>query len=422
MAKVNNERILMIVESPNKTRTLKQFLPDNYIIMASVGHIAKIDNCGLYNMGIDVDNNFKESYIIDPGKKEVVDKLKEQVKFASKVILASDPDREGEAIAWFLKTFLELDKLKKPYERIVYHEITKKAIEQALANPRQIDDNYVCAARVRADEDKIVGFVLSKISRDMGKGRSVGNVQSPCLGLIVDLEEQIDNFKPETYYDIYLNFIKDNVEFKAKYLSKEKIMDKKIVDKIISDCSKGKYIVSNITKKESKENPKPPFITNTYLQEMSNRLNLSTEQAMSCAQKLFEGIDVNHEHMALITYHRTDSVEIAQEFKDPVNEFIKNNYYDKLFIGQKKVKNSQNAQAGHECIRPVDVNMTPEKLKNYIKDDLLIKVYTLIWKRAVQSLLAPAIYNNKIITIANGEHLFELKFKNIKDKGFKLLD
>ena len=211
MATIKADRILFIVESPNKCKTVKQFLPDNYIVMASVGHICRINDSGLYNMGIDPTDNFKIDFKVPSEKKEVVDKLKEQVKFASKVILATDEDREGEAISYHLKNFLKIPEEK--YERITYTEVTKKAVIQALNHPRKIDMQLVNAALDRSCRDKIVGYRLSGIARNNVNARSVGNCQSPGLGMIVDLEEEIENFVPEKFFELYLHFSKNKVDF-----------------------------------------------------------------------------------------------------------------------------------------------------------------------------------------------------------------
>ena len=421
MARVNSaERILLICESPNKVKTLKQFLPDNYIVMASVGHISRIANSGEKNLGINLKSGkFEEDYEIDSAKKEVVSKLKEQAKFASKIVLASDPDREGEAIAWFLYKFLELGKLNKPVERITYHEITKKAVEEALANPRKIDENYVNAARVRSDEDKIVGWYPSEVSRMKGKGRSVGNVQSPALRLVVDREEEIENFKSEIYFDFYLNFIKNKIPFKAKYQSETKLTSLDQCQAISNECKDTPYVIEKVTKKDSKENPKPPFVTNTFLQEVSSKLGLSAEQGMSCAQKLFEGIDINHTHVALITYHRTDDATYAPEFVTELKQFIKNTYGDEYCGELKSGKKSENAQAGHEGIRVIDLTMTPEKVAEHINNDLLIKVYTIIYRRTLASCMKPAIIANTIYDIKNGNHYFQMNSKELRFDGYR---
>ncbi len=422
MAKVNSDRILMIVESPTKAKAIKQYVPDNFIVMASAGHICRINDSGLYNMGIDPNNKFKIDHKISPDKKDIVDKLKDQVKFASKVILATDPDREGEAISYHLKNFLKIPDDK--YERITYNEITKKAVTEALNHPRKIDMQLVNAALNRSCRDKIVGYRLSGIARNNVNARSVGNCQSPGLGMIVDLEEEIENFIPETYFDLYLHFTKNNVEFKAKYLGTDKnnVKNLKTLDEckeIVAECKKGKYSILDVEKKNSLENPKPPFITSTYQQEVSKRLGIGVEDAMNAAQKLFEGIEINGQHIGLITYHRTDSMVMAEDFKNSVKDYVAEWYDKDLYVGQKKVKNSENAQEGHECLRCVDVNMTPERLSKLLDNNRLLKIYEIIWKRSVAALLKPATFANTIYTIQNGKHRFGMNSKELVDEGYR---
>ena len=419
MAKVTpGNRILIIVESPNKKKTLSQFLDSNYVVMPSVGHIARIANCGEYNMGINVsDGSFSETYEIADDKKEVVAKLKEQVKFADKVVLASDPDREGEAIAWFLR---KLKKKKKgQYERVTYHEVTKKAVEEALKHPRDIDENYVLAQQVRADWDKIVGFPGSQASRANGKGNSIGNVQSAALAIIVIREEEIEKFVVEVYFDLYLNFSKNNVPFKAKYVTDKRLKSLEEC-KVIADACKGNdYVITDITKKDSKENPKPPFMTSSFLQEVTSKLNLTAEQATKCAQQLFEGIELNGQHVALITYPRTDDTTLDKDFVTELKQFITNTY-GKEYCGEVKVgKKSENAQEGHEGIRVIDLSITPETVKQYVNNDLLCKVYSIIYKRTVACCMKPAIIANTIYTIKNGEHEFSMNSKELRFDGYR---
>ena len=422
MATIKADRILFIVESPNKVKTVKQFLPDNYIVMASVGHICRINDSGLYNMGIDPTDNFKIDFKVPSEKKEVVDKLKEQVKFASKVILATDEDREGEAISYHLKNFLKIPEEK--YERITYTEVTKKAVIQALNHPRKIDMQLVNAALDRSCRDKIVGYRLSGIARNNVNARSVGNCQSPGLGMIVDLEEEIENFVPEKFFELYLHFSKNKVDFKAKYngTDKEEIKKLKSLDEcksIVADCKKGKYSILSVEKKDSLENPKPPFITSTYQQEVSKKLGIGVKDAMDAAQKLFEGIEINGQHIGLITYHRTDSPVLSEEFVNSAKDYITEWYGKDLFVGQKKVKHEENAQEGHESLRVVDVNMTPERLSKLLTNNRLLKIYEIIWKRSVASLCKPAVFANTLYTIQNGKHRFVMNSKELRDEGYR---
>lgn len=430
MAISNEQKTLIICESPNKVKTISQILKDagykKCVVMASVGHISEIKNSGIYNMGIDPENKFKADYIVSPEKKDVVDRLKEQVDVSDVVYIASDPDREGEAIAWSLKKFLKIPNEK--YQRVTFHEITKKAVLQAFDNPRKIDDDLVSASQARQKLDKIVGYRLSPISRKQIDARSVGRVQSAGLRLIVDREDEINRFVVETYFDLSLLFNKHEIDFKAKYYGTTEKEIKRLntiedVESIVKDCKKTNiYKIDSIGTKEKYSNPKPPFTTSTFQQEVSSKLGIGVKQAMSYAQKLFEGLDVDGKHIGLITYHRTDSVVLSDSFKEEVKEYIINKYDSSLYIGQKNKKNNENAQEGHEALRVSSIFMTPEELSKYITDVTLLKVYTLIWKRSIQSLLQPAIFEVKVLTIKNDKHLFKAEFNRIKNKGYKVFD
>lgn len=416
-------RNLVIVESPNKIKTLREILGPSYIVMASVGHISEIKNSGLYNMGIDPENKFKADYVVSVDKKDVVSKLKEQVALADMIYIASDPDREGEAIAWSLKKFLKIPDEK--YQRVTFNEITKKAVLQAFENPRKIDDNLVSASQARQKLDKIVGYRLSPISRKQVSARSVGRVQSAGLKLIVDREKEITDFIVETYFDLSLLFSKNNVVFKAKYVGTIQEEVKRLnsiedVERVVNDCKKTNiYQVDKIETKEKLSNPKAPFTTSTFQQEVSNKLGIGVKNAMSYAQKLFEGIDVNGQHISLITYHRTDNAEFSLEFLPVLESYVKETYGDKYFAPIRKAKKSENAQEGHEAIRPVDLEMTPEKLATYIYDDRLLRVYEIIYKRTVATVMASSITSETTYTIKNDNHLFNLVSKEQLFDGYK---
>lgn len=423
-----NKRILLICESPNKVKTISQILKElgykNIIVQASVGHITHIQDSGEYNMGIDPKDNFKIDFAISPDKKEIVHKLKEQVKMSDYVLLATDDDREGEAISWALKKYLGISENK--YDRITYHEITKSAISKALDNPRKIDENLVKAAHSRARLDKIIGYRLSPISRAEIKARSVGRCQSAGLKIIVDREKEIINFKPETYYELYLNFSKNNVEFKAKYLGDDlkdisKFKSRDECEKIGEECFNKPYIIDNIEVKELKQNSPLPFITSTFQQEVSSKLGIGVNEAMSYAQKLFEGIDVGGQHVALITYIRTDDPTIAPEFIPVIKNYIENNFGKKYYQGVKSVKNNDNAQAGHEAIRVIDLNINKQYLSKYIKDEKLLKVYDLIYRRTIACLMSPRIISDTQYNIKNGKHRFLLSSKEEIFDGWKMM-
>lgn len=421
-----DKRYLLICESPNKVKSISQILKTlgykNIIVQASVGHITRIADTGEYNMGIDTKNNFKANYIIPDGKKDVVRKLKEQVKAADAVILATDGDREGEAIAYHLAEELKIP-AKKQY-RITYHEITKSAIEKAIKESRDIDYDLVAAAVSREKADKIIGYRLSGIARNNVGARSVGRCQSAGLKLIALREEEIQNFKPELYYDLYLHFAKNGTAFKAKYngTDKKEIKNLKSLDeckKVVAACKPNPYVILNITKKDSLENPKPPFTTSTFQQEVSKKLGISVKYAMDCAQKLFEGINIGGQHISLITYIRTDSADYAPEFLPILEAFVRGKYGDNYYAPVKFGKKGANSQEGHEGIRCIDLEMTPERLQEYIADDKLLKVYTIIYNRTVASAMKPAIIANTIYNIANGDHRFSMTSKELKFDGYR---
>lgn len=420
-------RILVLVESPNKVKTISEILKADsenfYVVKASVGHITKINDSGLYNMGIDPKDHFKIDYVISDDKKKVVQELREQVKVADKVILASDEDREGEQISWSLKKFLHIPENK--YERITFHEITKQAIFNALKHPRKIDNNLAEAAQTRASLDKIVGYRLSPISRNAIKAKSVGRCQSAGLKLIVDRENEIINFKPETYFDLSLEFDKKKAHFKAKYRGTAKKEVKRFSSKedakvVIDDCLKtSTYKVETIETKERASNPKPPFTTSTFQQEVASKLGISVKTAMSCAQKLFEGINIGGKHIALTTYIRTDDASFAPEFLPILEKYVKKNFGIKYYSPVKKAKKNENAQEGHECLRCIDPEFTPDSLKAFINDDLLIKVYEIIWRRTIQAAMSAAVISETTYTLKNGEHIFTMVSRELLFDGWK---
>ena len=417
-------RVLVIVESPNKCKTIKEILGPGYIVVASAGHIASIkdDKNTYWNTGIDPNNKFKTNLVVSPDKFDVVNKLKDQVMAADKVLLATDPDREGEKISADLFKFLKIPESK--YNRIVFHEITKPAITKALNNLGKIDQDLSDAAEARAILDKIVGYRISPIARKEVDAKSVGRCQSAGLKLIVSREEEIQNFVPEKYFDLFLYFDKNNVEFKAKFIGKddtliEKIKDKNYCDYIINSCPLNNFQIDSVECKQGYENPKPPFTTSTYQQEVSKKLGISVKQAMDYAQKLFEGIEINGKHIALTTYLRTDSTEMSEDFKPVLAAYIKNNFGVKYYAPVRAAKKSENAQEGHECFRVCDLEMTPEKLSKYITDDKLLKIYTIIWKRTVAASMASAVTSNTEYLINNNGFKFSLKSKEYLFEGYR---
>lgn len=385
--------------------------------MASVGHIMELANSGSYcNSGVDPANEFTMDIRVASEKYEVVKKLKEQAASADLIYLMSDGDREGEVISWSLLKFLKISKEK--CRRAITHEITPKAVVQAIEHPTKINDNLVEAGLARLALDKIVGFRLSPIAKTYIGAKSVGRCQSCGLKIIVDREKEIQNFKPESYYDLYLSFEKNKTRFKAKYVGTdsykiEHLKDTSEVQQVKDACT-GEYIVKDIIKKEKQESPKPPFITATLQQELSTQLNLKIKDAMSICQKNFED--------GFTTYHRVDVPILSNEFIEAAQRYIEQVFGKDSYAGPRQVKVDENVQNGHEAIRCTDITLTPEKAKDIIKNDLQWKVYCIIWKRTIQSLMHNAVYDSQIITISNNDQLFEMEQKVLKSPGFKILD
>ena len=422
MAKTGEIKTLIIVESKNKTETIKQFLPSNYTVMASNGHIVKIKDSGIYNMGIDPTNQFTADFVVDPDKKDTVKRLNEAVKLYDKVVIASDPDNEGEAIAHHLKNILKIPESK--YERVTFHEITKKVVLDGLANPRKIDENLATSAITRAKLDKIVGYRLSPICMTKCSCRSAGRVQSAALKILVTREEEIINFIPKQYYEIWLPFTKDGTEYRAQYKGTDEkkmvsISDKAVAQAIINSCKGNNYLYKKSESKDRSIPSKEPFKTSTFKQEASNKLGLSPNRSMECAQHLFEGIELGGQHVALITYMRTDSTTMNPEFASALAEHVKTNYGENYYVPVRVGKKSANAQEGHECLRCVDLSMTPSKLSSLIDDQMLIKVYTLIYRRTVASAMADAIITDTEYSIYNQKNRFAFSTHEVKFDGFR---
>ena len=411
-----DKKILVIVESPNKVSTISKIFKDlgysNTVVMASVGHTTKIkDNRNSYrNTGIHPDQEFKVDWVVDPEKRNIIDKLQAQAKLSDLVLIASDPDREGESLGNHIKRLLKLN--DSQYYRIKYHSITKEEIKKALDNPGYMDKALCEAAESRQVVDKLIGYTLSPIAKAYLGAKSVGRCQSAGLKLIVDREKEIQSFVPDYYYDLFLHFEKNNIEYKAKYVgTAAKEIDRiRTTDELnlIKLACREDYIVLKTVASRVKENAKPPFCTATFQQAAANKLGLKVKDAMSCAQKLFEGISIDGTHTGLITYMRTDSTDLAAEFLPILEAYIKDTFGAKQFKKPKAGPKLQNAQEGHEALRVVDPKLTPEMLATYLKNDLLVKVYELIWQRTIASAMPPAENIKTTYVIGNGEQRFEL--------------
>lgn len=416
------KRVLILVESPEKAKTIGKIFRDagysRVFVQATIGHFTKLaDGAGYYNTGIFPDENFKMNYVIDPAKKEVVSKLKEQVKMADQVYICSDPDREGEAIAWSCVKFLNIPKNK--YKRASYQAINQKAIFEAIRNAGDIDMNLVHAAHARSGLDKGFGYRISQLLREFNKGKSGGRCQTPALGMVYDRDMEIANFIPEKYFDLYLHFFKNKVEFKAKYVGTDKNPIKRLdtqeqIDKIFEECKGHPFIVKDIEHKDRLENPRPPFSTVTFQKECASKLGLTIKQAAECAQKLFDA--------GKISYHRTDATFVSEEFQEETKQFISKRFKDpKLFTKPEEAKKTGLEQEGHECLRILDWELTPEKLQEEGFSSMHVKVYRMIYIRTLQSMLPAAIYSCVQYTIANGKHLFKFETKELKYEGYKMV-
>ncbi len=422
-----SDKILVIAESPNKVKTISAILKNagytKAVVMASVGHIMKLADGGpAWNSGIYPKQKFKMKLEVADDKKKVVDDIKQQAKTAQKIFVCSDADREGEVISWSLLKFCELP-LEKSY-RAVMHEITPKAVVYAIENPISFNDNLVNAGLTRMMIDKFLGYSLSPLGKKYIGAKSIGRCQSVGLKLISDREKEIQDFIPEMYFNLYLNFVKNGLPYKAKYYGYkdeaiEKFTRQADVDAVISNCKNESYVIEDVKTAKHQESPKPPFCTATFQQEAANRLGLKVKDAMSCVQKLFEGIKVNGEHVGLCTYLRTDSTELAPEFIPDLKSFIENTYGADKYIGPRKSKKKETDQNGHEALRVTDPTMTPEKLSDLINNELLVKVYKLIWQRTIASAMPNAVISETIYTINNNGHKFTLSQKELLSAGYK---
>lgn len=412
-------KYLVIVESPAKAKTIEKYLGRNYKVVASVGHIRDLPKS---KMGIDVENNYEPHYISIRGKGDVIKSLRSAAKKAQKVYLASDPDREGEAIAWHLAHLLGLDLNEK--NRVVFNEITKDAVKAAFKEPRTIDLNLVDAQQARRVLDRLVGYSISPILwRKVKKGLSAGRVQSVALKIIIDREKEIREFKPEEYWSIDGNFKKDRKKFKANFWGidgkKKKLPNAESVKEVTSRITGKDYEVKNIEKKERKRNPAAPFTTSSLQQEAARKLNFRTRKTMMVAQQLYEGISLGRQGtVGLITYMRTDSKRISDSAKAEVTDFIESTY-GKEFAAHdvKKLKNAQGAQDAHEAIRPTSALRTPDEMAKYLDKDQL-KLYSLIWSRMVASQMTPAILDTMKVTLDHNGVQFIANGSKVKFKGF----
>ena len=405
---------LVIVESPSKTKPIEKYLGSGYKVLSSKGHVRDLATTGKFGFGVDVDNGFKPNYVMMKGKKSVVDELKKEAKKVDHVYLATDPDREGEAISWHLKDVLKLN--DNDYDRVVFNEITKNAVTDAFNHTRKIDNDLVNSQETRRILDRIIGFRLSKLIQSKTSGTSAGRVQSVALKLIVEREREIEAFNPEEYYTIKGIFDEFDAEL-FNYNHKDfKISDKDCLDKVLA-CLGNSFKVESVDKKEKSKQSRMPYITSTLQQDASNKLNFNAKKTMQIAQKLYEGIDLSDETVGLITYMRTDSTRLSDEFIKSTYTYINSNYGEEYVGYVKKSKKKDNVQDAHEAIRPTSINRTPESVRQYLTNDEF-KIYRMIYYRALASLMAPAKTLNTTVILDNNNYQFKSTGQIITFDGY----
>ena len=394
---------LVIVESPTKTKAIEKYLGSDYKVVSSKGHIRDLATSGKFGFGVDLENHFEPNYVAIKGKKKDITALKKDAEKAKMVYLATDPDREGEAISWHLKDALQLK--DEEYERVVFNEITKNVVKDAFNHTRKIDDDLVHSQETRRILDRIIGFRLSKLMQSKTGGKSAGRVQSVALKLIVDREREIESFKEEEYWTVTAKFTDMEASLDTVDGKKADLKTEEETDKVINGLD-SKFVISNYEKKSKKKASKYPFITSTMQQEAISKLGFSSKKTMQVAQKLYEGIDIENDTIGLITYMRTDSVRLSDEFIKSSYAFIKENYGEEYIGYVKKSKKRENVQDAHEAIRPSSINRTPDSIKKYLTKDEF-KLYEMIYARALASLMADAKLNQTTITLDNNNTTFK---------------
>lgn len=413
---------LVIVESPAKAGTIKKYLGKDYTVMASMGHLIDLPKSQL---GIDVENNFEPKYITIRGKAELANSLKKEAKSSQKVFLATDPDREGEAISWHLAKILGIDENEKC--RITFNEITKSAVTSAIKNPRSIDTSLVDAQQARRVLDRIVGYKISPILwKKVKKGLSAGRVQSVAVRLICDRENEINAFIPEEYWTLDAKLIKDKKTFTAKFYGKNgkkiDLLDEADTMKVVKALEGAVYSVTDVKESQKTKYPAPPFITSTLQQEAARKLGFTTKRTMQAAQQLYEGINISGKGtIGLITYMRTDSLRISVESQNAAREYIAQNFGNEFVPKTPRIyKTKKDAQDAHEAIRPTYVELSPAKIKDNLSSDQF-KLYKLIWERFLASQMTNAVYDVVSATIEAASYQFKATGSTIKFAGFTTL-
>ncbi|TFE25035.1 type I DNA topoisomerase [Cohnella luojiensis] len=411
---------LVIVESPAKAKTIGKYLGSKFIVKASMGHIRDLPKS---QIGVEVDNDFQPKYITIRGKGSVLKELRDASKKVKKVYLAADPDREGEAIAWHLAHYLEID--EKDACRVVFNEITKQAVKDAFKNPRPIDMDLVNAQQARRVLDRLVGYKISPLLwKKVKKGLSAGRVQSVAVKLIYDRENEINAFIPEEYWSITAHLLKGTAAFEAKFHSlngeKKELTSESDVKEVLAQMGSSDFAVGEVKEKERLRNPSPPFITSSLQQEAARKLNFRASKTMQIAQQLYEGVDLGKEGtVGLITYMRTDSTRISPIAQEEAKEYIEGKYGSKFYPETPRVYTKKNAgaQDAHEAIRPTSVLRDPESIKAFTSKDQL-RLYKLIWERFVASQMSSAILDTMTVDLGNGPVVFRANGSKLKFAGF----
>ena len=412
---------LVIVESPAKAKTIEKYLGSGYKVTASMGHLRDLPKS---KMGVDIEHGFEPQYIPVRDKKELINELKKEAKEAKTVYLATDPDREGEAISWHLKELLGLDDEKA--RRVTFNEITKKVVTESIKNPRSIDQNLVDSQQARRILDRIVGYELSPLLwRKIKKGLSAGRVQSVATRMVVDREEEIEAFQSQEYWllDARLNCGAEDAVFTARFHGKgdkkQELRSKDEVDEVINAVQAQPFTVSGVKRGEKQKSPAPPFITSTLQQEASRRLSMTPRRTMSIAQQLYEGVEISgHGSIGLITYMRTDSLRLSEEALAAAKDFIIGHYGPEYYPGSPRhFKTKAGAQDAHEAIRPTDVNLTPELVRKDLTQEQY-RLYRLIWGRFTACQMANAKYDNVAVEVSSAGYTFRATYSEMKFKGF----
>ena len=412
---------LVIVESPAKAKTIEKYLGSGYKVTASMGHLRDLPKS---KMGVDIEHGFEPQYIPVRDKKELINELKKEAKEAKTVYLATDPDREGEAISWHLKELLGLDDEKA--KRVTFNEITKKVVTESIKNPRSIDQNLVDSQQARRILDRIVGYELSPLLwRKIKKGLSAGRVQSVATRMVVDREEEIEAFQSQEYWllDARLNCGAEDAVFTARFHGKgdkkQELRSKDEVDEVINAVQVQPFTVSGVKRGEKQKSPAPPFITSTLQQEASRRLSMTPRRTMSIAQQLYEGVEISgHGSIGLITYMRTDSLRLSEEALAAAKDFIIGHYGPEYYPGSPRhFKTKAGAQDAHEAIRPTDVNLTPELVRKDLTQEQY-RLYRLIWGRFTACQMANAKYDNVAVEVSSAGYTFRATYSEMKFKGF----